>query len=291
MTNRRLLFARCVLFLLSFNMLRAEEPGTFIFLPGGTLVAPLAANPQEPRMGVRKTIGTSRLKLDIGNAVDFLEYRISEQDRFRIGVAFFAYAFSTSSDGFRLQLDAVDGFFGGHIIYRTDLDGAGLTLRLRLMHLSAHFLDGRYDIERGEWKDGRLPVPFLKDFGELMAGYDVPLGPVTATVYSAFTYATHLRPAIIKRISTFHGFELRSDELIGPAFSKPVTFYLADHFTVSGVPRYQGTNTCEAGVKFGVWDNTGIRLYVSYHRGLDFFSQYYDVRIEEWGLGFAMDFW
>lgn len=291
MTTTRVLLLHCLVLPFALNTLRAEEPGRFQFLPSGTLFAPLAANLQEPRMGVRKTIGTSKLKLDIGNTIDFLEYRPSDHERLRAGAEFFAYAFSTSSDGLRLQLDAVDGFFGGHLVYRSGYDNSGFTVRLRLIHLSAHFLDGRYDFERNEWKEGRLPVPFLKDFGELMAAYDVVLGPVTATLYSAFSYATHLRPAIIKRISTFHGFELRSDELAGAALGKPVTIYLADHFTLSGVPKYQGTNNCEAGVKFGKWNDTGIRLYVSYYRGLDIFSQYYDVRVDEWGLGFAFDFW
>jgi hypothetical protein len=72
---------------------------------------------------------------------------------------------------------------------------------------------------------------------------------------------------------------------------KPVTIFVADHFTLVGIPKYTGTNNLEFGVKFGEWTSSGVRLYGSYYSGLEIFSEYYDVRQDYWGIGFAFDFW
>ena len=66
-----------------------DGPGT-TFLPAGMLFPPLRADYQEPRVGVRKEAGTSRLKLDIGSSIDFLEYRPDTSGaKLRLGAEFF----------------------------------------------------------------------------------------------------------------------------------------------------------------------------------------------------------
>jgi hypothetical protein len=264
---------------------------SWVFLPGRILSLPFAANPQEPRVGLRKEVGSSKMKLDIGSTVDLLEFRITGQKHIRFGIDFFTYALTTSSQGLRLQIDAVDGFFGGHIVF-TDLDGDnGPTLRLRIMHLSAHFIDGHYDMGTQQWKDGRGPIPFTKDFGELVGAYSWQLRDVVLLAYTGFSYATLVRPTEIERISTMHGVQAYSASLAGPAFGRPLNIYIADNLTLVGIPRYIGTNNLEIGLKFGEWSGTGIRLYGSYFSGLNVFSQYYNVHTDFWGIGFAFDFW
>src|SRR5436309_11195457 len=97
------------------------ENSRFSFLPGHILVQPFAANYQEPCVGVRKQIGSSRLKLDIGSTLDVVEYAFSTEksNRLRAGIDFFSYALSTSAEGHRLQIDAADGFFGGHVSFQS----------------------------------------------------------------------------------------------------------------------------------------------------------------------------
>jgi hypothetical protein len=262
------------------------------FLPGGTLFPPLRANYQEPRTGVRKEAGTSRLKLDIGSSIDFLECRTdSPGGRLRIGADFFTYALTTSAEGLRLQVDAVDGFFGGHIVYAAPGEDAHLSLRLRLLHISGHLIDGHWDRATMQWKDNKQPIPYTRDFGELTGLYTWPGRTLDLSVYSGFSYATLVRPDDLSRYGTLHGFELHSTGLIGPFGGRPLSAYIADNLAITGIPVCYGTNNVEFGVKFGQWDGTGIRLYGSYYHGLEVFSQYYYVRTDQWGLGFAFDAW
>jgi hypothetical protein len=263
----------------------------FEFLPGTPIMPPLIANHQEPRVGVRMELGTTRLKLDIGSSLDFLGYSFDEQQsrQLRLGADFFTYALTTSFEGHRLQVDAVDGFFGGHIVYRASQERSTLTLRLRLLHLSAHMVDGHFDPETKTWRDGREPIPFTRDFGELLAAYTFAAGSVNIMPYVGGSYATLVRPEEISRWGGLCGIELNSGELLGRVFGKAFELYAADNLTLAGIPEWVGTNMIEIGTKFGRWEGSGIRLYVNYVSGLELFSQYYDVHNSRWGVGFAFD--
>ena len=243
-------------------------------------------------MGIRKQLGTSRLKLDIGNSLDFLALADSSgTDILHFGVDFFTYALTTSSEGLRLQVDAVDGYFGGHIALRDRGENSERILRLRLLHLSGHLIDGHWDPALQQWKDGKQPIPYTRDFIELLGAYSFFGRALALKVYSGFSYTAHERPANLARWGTLHGVELHSTGLFGGVLGKPFTLYLADHLSVSGIPTYYGTNNLESGAKFGAWEGAGIKLYVSYYDGLEPFSQYYYARTREWGAGFAFDFW
>ena len=269
----------------------APASGT-TFLPGGTLFPPLRANYEEPRVGVGKEAGTSRLKLDIGSSIDFLEYRTgSSGGRLRVGADFFTYALTTSAEGLRLQVDAVDGFFGGHIVYAAPGEDGRLSLRLRLLHISGHLIDGHWDRFTMQWRDNKQPIPYTRDFGELTGLYAWPGRSIALSLYSGFSYATLVRPGDISRYATLHGFEIHSTGLTGTFGGRPLSAYIADNLAITGIPATYGTNNVEFGVKFGEWDGTGIRFYGSYYHGLEVFSQYYYVRTDRWGLGFAFDAW
>jgi hypothetical protein len=263
----------------------------FEFLPGSPILPPLIANPQEPRVGLRKEIGTSRLKLDIGSALDLLGYAFDNErkQQLRFGADFFTYALTTNAQGFRLQVDAVDGFFGGHIVYRGETESAAYGARLRLMHLSAHLVDGHVNPATGTWVNNQAPLPFTRDFVELIGFYSCTLGPVAVMPYAGFSYAALIRPSTIKRWGGIGGIEVNSGEAFGKVFGKPFECYLADNFTLTGVPEWVGTNVFEFGTKFGRWEGSGIRLYVNYVSGLELFSQYYNVHNSKWGIGFAFD--
>ena len=242
-------------------------------------------------MGLRKQVGSSRMRLDIGNCIDLAGYSLAAGSAFRFGVDFFAYALTTNSQGLRLQVDALDGFIGGHLSFATAQAEPRFAARLRIMHLSAHFVDGHFDNSSGRWKDGREPIPFTKDFGELTGSYTWETKGVMMMGYAGFSYTTLVRPTDIERIAMLQGIELRTTNLLGLIFDRPASLYVADHFTLVGVPKYTGTNNLEFGVKFGEWSSTGIRLYGSYFSGLEMFSEYYNVRTNHWAIGFAFDFW
>jgi hypothetical protein len=297
-TRMRFACTLALLFMLIQARLSAQTevptvPPSFEFLPGTSLFPPLVANPQEVRVGVRKEIGSSRLKLDIGSALDWFEVRLnaSGTDRLRMGSDLFTYALTTSAQGLRLQVDAVDGFFGGHFSYLHSADSWSLGLRLRMMHLSAHLIDGHFDNQTMMWKDGRLPIPFTRDSGELTAALSSSIGPLPFRLYSGFTLAVLVRPSDIRRFSTLHGFECTSGSLLGTALGKPFQMYAAFNLTLVGIPAYVGTSVSEFGIKLGQWNGSGLRFYVNYASGMEFFSEYYDVRRDMAGVGFAFDLW
>ena len=258
------------------------------FLPGIPHSPRLTASPEEPRTGIRKTFGSSKLKLDIGAAYDFLEWHpwSDSETALRLGAEFFAYTLIMNAQGLRLQADAADGFFGGHLFY-TIGTGSGLTaFRLRILHLSAHFLDGHVS-EHG----GRAPIAFSRDYGELTHLWRWGTGRGHVQLYDGAAYATLIRPENIRRWSFLAGGEYVDSRLARNLLGQPCHCYAAVHFSLMGIRAWTGTTHVEAGVRIGSWDRTGTRIYLSYQTGLDEFHQYYNVRDDSWGAGIAFDLW
>jgi hypothetical protein len=269
----------------------AEGTSLFTFLPGRSIFPPIPANHEEPRLGIVKDIATSHMRLDIGGAMDIFNLRVTEDSttNLRVGADFFAFALSTSHRGLRLQIDALDGYFGGHIVYRSQKKHSATILRLRILHLSSHLLDGHFNLDEGVWIDGRMPSPFSRDYGELTAGHLWHWSGSEIFVYGGFSYATLVRPSEQKRLNTLYGITAHASDWTGRCFAQPVHFYISDHFLLWGLGTLSGTNMVEAGVKLGEWDGSGIRVFVNNHSGLEVYHQYSDVRSPGWGVGFALD--
>ncbi len=264
---------------------------TFTLLPGKVLFTPLVASAQEPRTGLRKEIGSSRMKLDIGTTMDILQVNTSDEHVLRLGIDFFTYALSTSNNGLRLQIAAVDGFFGGHITWSPPEDITGIRLRLRLLHVSAHLIDGSYDTDTGSWRNNRSPIPYTRDFGELIVAYSDLSNPVHFRLYAGFSYASLVRPSEIKRVGLLTGVEAHTTDYPGLVLGTPGATYIAYHLLLSGSPAYTAHHSIEAGIRIGPWTTNGIRVFLSYDQGPEVFSQFYDLRRTSWGGGFAFDFW
>ena len=263
----------------------------FSILPSGLNFMPLKANNQEAKLGVLYYTSTTNLKVDIGNAVDILAYESAEsQTRFAAGIEFMAYAFSKSYAGKRLQISAVDGFFGGNITYTRQFENDRLLARFRIIHNSAHLVDGSYDADKDLWVDGKKPIPFTKDFGEITVAHQIYFDSAILKYYGGLSYATLIRPDELKRYNYHIGFEFAVPNTFGKAFNNDVNLFLADHFFLDGTGKYSGSNQLMTGVKFGEWDKKGIVVYASFYSGRDMFSSYYDRKISKFGVGFAVDF-
>jgi hypothetical protein len=152
-------------------------------------------------------------------------------------------------------------------------------------------IDGHWDRSAKAWKGNKEPIPYTRDFGELTGLYTWPGAALTITVYAGVSYATLVRPDDLARWGALQGLEIRTNGLLGPLFGRPFVLYCADHLSITGVPAWYGTNNLEFGAKFGPWEGSGVKIYLSYYNGLEAFSQYYFIRQEQWGLGFAIDFW
>jgi len=270
------------------------EPGETIqieFLPSGLHFLPLKANHQEARVGVFKYFRNSNLKVDIGNTIDVASLLVpSSRLRFTIGIDFMAYAYTTGAQGLRLQVDAIDGFFGGNVTVSRQQDESRLFGRFRILHHSAHMVDGHYLPGTNQWIGNRGPIPYTRDFGELILSHDLRPERFSLRYYGGTSYATLVRPAELKRLTFLAGFELATGELLGAVLGQTANVFCADHFTLTGAPKYAGNNQVQVGVKFGMWHGKGIVFYLAHYTGSNFFGEYYNERVLIAGAGFTVDF-
>lgn len=281
-----------LLVLLPIEFLFQQDKEKFEFLPTGLNFLPLRANMDEAKVGVLYYPDNGNLKVDIGNTMDLFAYHFSENKKITAGIEFMAYASVIGYEQQRLQIDAVDGFFGGNISYSNILNENKFQLRFRFIHNSAHLVDGNWWVSKypRTWTKPGGPIPFTTDFSELIAANNVSLSIYSMRYYGGIQYAVMVRPNEIKKLSASCGFELHSEKIIDNVFSNPVNLFFAYHFNAAGYPKYTGTSHLQTGIKFGCWNSKGILFYLSYFSGNNMFSEYYNERITKFGIGFAVDF-
>ena len=263
----------------------------FVFLPPGLHFAPLKAHIEEPRIGVFKFLDASNMKVDIGNTIDVFGFNFpSSSMRITAGIDFMAYAFVTGTQGLRLQIDAIDGFFGGNVSVSKKFNHEHLQARLRILHHSAHLVDGHYIQSTQSWLDNRAPIAFTKDYGELIIAHVSAPSFGIVRSYAGIGYATLVRPSAVQRFAYLGGIECALNNLVGPLFQHPSNVFCAYNISLTGTPAYAATHQLQAGIKFGEWFEKGVTLYLAYYNGRHMFAEYFDERQTTIGIGFTVDF-
>jgi hypothetical protein len=281
----------CALLLLAAGTTLSQDStrvSVWKFLPGSNRFRPLAANWQEARLGVRKQTGSSMMRLDIGANLEFLEFTADPADglMLRLGVEFFAYGLSTSVEGHRLQIDALDGHFGGSLSLFCPASWGTFAARLRIMHLSSHFVDGHAD-----WtsEDERGPIPFTRDFGELVLAPWISAGPWDLRPYLGVSYSTLVRPDDLARWGGIGGAEIFFRGFPQKLFGQPSALYLALHSALEGNPDLALSTAVEAGLHMGGREEAAVRVFAAYFSGNDIFHQYYDLYRHYWTIGVTFE--
>jgi hypothetical protein len=274
-SSARFVIAACVLLLQG----PAAAQTTVTWFSGGSAFAPPVVNREEATVGIVQHFGDSRLDVAVGNAFDVIRW--STPDRvFAWGPDLFIFAMSRNISGFRLKIAAADGYFGMHFSMTVQ---NGWQFRFRVLHFSAHLVDGLYDLESQTWLDGKEPFPFSRNFGELMAAREWTAGPLAGRFWSALSGSVFTKPDEIQPWSGNAGIE---------AFTcANPHFYAAYQCGLLGVPEYSATHSVHVGVKFGDWYGSGLRLFVQALSGLEPFGEYYSSRARYVGIGFAFDYW
>ncbi len=265
----------------------------FEFLPDGLNFLPLRANNQEAKIGVLYYPENANLKVDIGNTMDLLSFQFPEsQSKLNFGIEFMAFASVIGYQQLRLQIDAVDGFFGGNATYSQHYNEDLFSLRFRFIHNSAHLVDGNFWVHPypRDWTKPGGPIPFTRDFAELVAANNIHLQNYDLRYYVGAAFSLRIRPSTLKRFSALAGFEIHSDKIIGKLFDKPVNIFLAHNINYAGLPDYSFTNQSQFGIKFGNWESKGILFYFSIYSGNNMFSEYFDEKIDKVAFGFSVDF-
>ena len=256
----------------------AHEQG-FSFTSAPLQFTPLAAHTFEPRVGVLWHTHGNWLRLDIGNSVDMVQYSYADdRRRLSIGADFFTYTLLRGEKNFHFPVDAVDYFFGFNSSYIDTMSEGVLSSRLRLSHISAHFVDGHFDGPTGSWKDGLNPRVYSREFLELTIAYEPN---ITVRGYTGVFYLWHVDPTTLPRWIGY----------VGAEYHHPLTSvfsgYTAYQFTATGHrPRHE----FQAGVKLGQWHGRGTKLFFLYYSGNSIHGEYHDRPEEYSGIGFNIDF-
>lgn len=240
-------------------------------------------------MAVRKLFKGPDLHVGIGNTLDLVRWtysshKISSMNRtISVGLSFFTYGYITSVEKSRLKVDAIDGFFGGHIVYSSELYTNPWQLRLRLMHQSAHMVDGRYDKYSETWVGDRLPISYTRDQAEVTTIHhfeNIRVGGGAGIVWLR-------RP---DEVSPYHIF-LTADKLFFSSTDRSIHWYGGYFVRGENNDSFTLSHSVTTGVKFGTWKGRGIRLILQYYNGLNFFGEYFNERLEYASIGFNFDFW
>ncbi|MBI2419177.1 MAG: hypothetical protein HYV28_15010 [Ignavibacteriales bacterium] len=264
---------------------------TIELFPSELNFLPLRGYAAEAKLGILYYTANSNLKVDIGNTMEIIKINTGGTDEnIKVGIEFMGYAYSTSYKGYRLQISALDGFFGGHVSYKKKHTRYDTDIRFRYMHNSAHLVDGSYELDLEKWKEDKLPIPFTRDFAEIFYAPVFYTEQVTLRPYAGLSWAARIRPGNLKRTMYMAGVECYSGKQIGVLYNSPLFLFGSYYTQLAGLPEYMLSHNLQAGIKFGKWNEKGLNLYLCYYKGNNFYNEYHNQRISRFGVGFTVDF-
>src|SRR5207244_4640625 len=184
---------------------------------------------------------------------------------------------------------ALDGFLGGDLSFSKSLSDSRLLGRLRILHQSAHLVDGNYNVSQGSWIDNRGPITFTSDFGEFTVGHLLPYPSGGLRYYAGVAYAVLVRPDDLGRVSYLGGAEVTLESLLGRFMDQPSQLYCAYHISLTGTPVYAASNQIQLGIKLGEWSGRGTDFYLAFYEGRQLFGEFFDQRLRAVGAGCVVD--
>lgn len=249
--------------------------------PDDLLIQPFTANIIEPKLGFLFQVGDNELRLDIGNSIDITRINFSDSEVLSFGADLFTYTLLRGESDFHFPVDAVDYLFGLNAGYKNTTGNYEYGARLRLSHISAHFVDGHFDSSNKQWRDGRTPRVYSREFLEL-----IPFVKWNQLrCYAGITYLIHVTPAEIGKDIYQLGFDYFADGLINDY----LTPFVAYDFRLENLGSYTGNNSISAGIKFGKVEGKGLSLYFNYYSGNSIHGEYYDYKKEYSAIGINLD--
>lgn len=251
------------------------------FFPSDLNIQPFTANFLEPKAGFLFSTDKNQLRLDISTSRDIIHW-MNDNEMISIGADIFTFTRLRSTDNFKFPVETIDYLFGINAGYKKEIcRGNEIGLRFRLSHISTHLVDGQYDASNQNWRNGRDPFVYSKEFIELFPYYRT--GNLRA--YAGFTYIFHIIPKELKKVNLQLGFDYFATK-IGIKLFTP---FIAYDFKLSGVEKYVGNNIFSAGIKFGDWKSKGLSLYYSYISGKSIHGQLYDLNENYSNIGFNFE--
>ncbi len=249
------------------------------WLQGGLTFRPATASVFEPRVGFIFYGDRNNIRLDIGSGIDLLS-RKYRNGYLAFGAEFFTFTLLESWENMHFPVIASDYFFGVNLSYSQPIGDAVLSGRFRFTHVSAHFVDGHYDMEAEEWRDGREPIVYSREFFELIASYQQN-GSIIHRWYGGPQYIINITPGWPGQFAFQGGYEI-----FLPTNREFITPYAAYDLRLVEIGDWNVNHSIQAGLKFGHRFGRGLDLFVYYYNGFNVHGELFDEKLEYWGFGF-----
>ena len=215
-----------------------------------------------------------KLRLDIGASVDLFHIRIdSTRPSMCIGADFMTYTRLRSEHNLKFPVETIDYWFGVHAAYSLSND---IALRLRVAHISSHFVDGLADT--AATFSVRNPFVYSREFVEVLASYAVT---PFLRAYAGGTVITSAQPS-------------RADRII-PQAGVDADIPVDDNLSIRGgydwrLIGIEGAYVTAQAAQFGVFWNTndagsGIMFSVHGYNGRSMHGMFFDEAESYFGFG------
>jgi hypothetical protein len=250
------------------------------WFPSGMNIQPFTANFLEPKAGFSYLLRREEIRLDIGTSADIFLYK-SGKEYLSFGADLFTYTRLRGKSSFHFPVETIDYLFGINSGYKIVDDDKEYGFRFRFSHISAHLVDGAFDNNIKNWRNGRSPRTYSRELFELFPFYRFN----GLRIYTGFTYLVHVNPDFVGKGIYQMGFDYFTDKFIAGV----ITPFLAYDFKLIKINKYSGNNILAAGIKFGSYYSKGISLTVSYYSGKSVHGEYFNLNESYTTLGINLD--
>ena len=269
-----------LLFFIFVFCIPATPQAESTWFPSGMNIQPFTANFLEPKAGFSYLLGREEIRLDIGTSADIFLHK-SGNKFLSFGADLFTYTRLRGRSSFHFPVEAIDYLFGVNSGYKIIDNDKEYGFRFRFSHISAHLVDGAFDNSIKDWRNGRNPRTYSREFIEIFPFFRIN----TLRFYTGFTYLVHVNPEFVGKGIYQLGFDYFADKLIAVI----ATPFLAYDFKLTRIDKYSGNNIITAGIKFGNYNSKGISIIVSYYAGKSIHGEYFNLNENYTTLGINMD--
>ncbi len=250
---------------------------------GELTFARLAADPLEPRLGSVIYTDRNKLRLDIGNSLDLATWRAGsapEAARISVGVDLATHTLLRREPDFHFPVEASDYLFGVNLTGRRRIGATDLAGRLRISHISAHLVDGRFDKDSQTWRDGRLPRVYSREYVEGTVSGRRSMSGFGVRLYGGAQALFHVAPELPKLTGQLGGELTRR---LAPV----LTGYLAHDLKLRGTGSgaVGSMNSTQLGLRLGRPDGRNVDAFVTRYVGLSQHGELFDQPDPHWAVG------
>jgi hypothetical protein len=279
--NNALSLLKIILFFFVVNTFAFAQCKTELF-PSSLNVKPFTANTLEPNLGFQFKMNSNELLLNIANSMDIIHLE-KDNEVFSAGADLFTWTLLRKEGNFHFPVDAVDYLFGINFGYVQALENSSFGARVRISHISAHFVDGHYgnSVSADVWNGILQARVYSREFIEVLPFYKWN----DLRVYGGFTYLYHVDPSTVKKDNYQIGFDYYLTNYINDY----ITPFVGYDFKIDHVDQYTGNNSLAIGVKIGKADGRGLSLAYRYYSGNSLHGEYYNYGYYEKFSSFSLN--